>query len=46
MNQYTTMTAEKIQYLTNPTKTEYLCHNQNLHQKTYKVLKILKTTTE
>ena len=39
MNQYTTMTAEKIHYLTNTTKTEYLCHNQNLHQKTNKVLK-------
>ena len=46
MNQYTTMTAEKIQYFTNTTKTKYLCHNQSLHQKTYKVLKILKTTTE
>ena len=41
------MTAEYIQYLPNTTKTEYLCYNQNLHQKTYKVFKkILKTTTE
>ena len=45
MNQYTTMTAEKIQYFTNTTKTEYLCHNQIYIRKQI-VLKILKTTTE